>query len=88
MDEQRVILNDGTIIPGGHAYLSEGKLWLKNYNGGMDIMTVAGMFLNPAKTAVITYEHSEVDVFEGYTVCTMMMVDGDGNMTVKMEKGA
>lgn len=87
MNDQRLILNDGTVVAGGHAYLTEGKLWIKNYNGGMDMMTVASLFLDPEKTTVITYEHSETDVYEGFTVCQMMMVDGDGNMTVKLARG-
>ena len=86
MNEQKLILNDGTEIIGGHAHLTEGFLWIKNYNGGMTMMAVAMMFLDPLKTSVIRYEHSETETFEGYTACKMMMVDGDGNMTVKMAR--
>ena len=87
MDEQKLILNDGTEIPGGHAYLSEGKLWLMTFGSEMTMAAAAAIFLDEEKTARIEYEHSITDIYEGFTVCRMLKVDGDGNLTVTMVKG-
>jgi hypothetical protein len=83
---QRLILNDGTVIEDGSAGLADGFLWL--YAGGYTMTAAAEIFLNPAKTAKIIFQYGGMeDAYTGYTVCKAMIIDGDGNMSVRMAKG-
>lgn len=82
---QRLILNDGTVIEDGSAGLADGSLWL--YVGWYTMAEAAEIFPNPAKTGKIIYQYGELmDVYTDYTVCKAMIIDGDGKMSVRMEK--
>ena len=84
-DGQRLILNDGTVIENGSAGLADGSLWL--YVGVFTMAEAAEVFLNPEKTGRIIFRYGEMeDSYTGYTVCKAMMIDIDGNMSVRMEK--
>lgn len=81
----RLILNDGTVIDGGRAGYAAGCLWL--YFAGT-IQQAAAIFLDPAKTARIVFEYGEMeDVHEGFTNCTSINCDIDGNISVCMTRG-
>lgn len=83
---QRLILNDGTVIEGGSAGLADGSLWL--YVGWYTMAETAEIFTNPAKTGRIIYQYGELmDVYTDYTFCKAMIIDEDGNMSVRMAKG-
>lgn len=86
MDEgQRLILNDGTIIENGSAGRSDGSLWL--YVGTYTMAAAAEIFLNQGKTGKIIFQYGEMEeTYTGYTVCKALMIDIDGNMSVRMEK--
>lgn len=81
----RLVLNDGTIIEGGRAGYAAGNLWCY-FTGTMQ--QAVSVFLDPAKTARIEFVYGEMsDVHEGFTVCTSINCDIDGNISVCMVKG-
>ena len=81
----RLILNDGTVIEEGRAGLADGFLWLRLPEFTMQ--EAAEIAFDPQKTARIEFQYGGMeDVFEGYTVCTNIMVD-DGRISVCMVKG-
>lgn len=80
---RRLILNDGTEIENGDAGLSSiGNLWL--WFTGYTMMQAAALFLNPEKTAQITFWRTEdaVDTYEGYTNCTNINIDANGRISI------
>lgn len=82
---QRIILADGTRIENGTAGLADGFLWC--WFGGMTLPEAAALFLDPAKTNLITFEYGEmVDSYEGYTNCTNLSAGADGQISVCMTK--
>ena len=83
MNTRKLILNDGTIIEGGDAGLSSnGNLWL--WFTGYTMMQTVTIFLDPVKTASITFWRTEgaEDTYEGYTNCTNINIDANGTMHV------
>ena len=88
MEERKLILNDGTEIAGGNAGLSsEGNLWL--WFSGFTMMQAAMMFLDPEKTARIIFRGIDAeDIYEGYTNCTNMNVDANGQFHICMTREA
>ena len=85
MKRLRLILNDGTAIEGGRAGYAAGSLWL--YFAGT-MQQAVSMFLDPAKTARIVFVYGEMsDEYEGFTNCTSINCDIDGNISVCMVKG-
>lgn len=87
MDEQKLILADGTEIEQGRAYLSDGELWLMIGWNGRTVLEAAKIFSDETKTERITYVHDEVDEFEGMTDLRMVMIDRDGTMNIKLTRG-
>ena len=81
----RLILNDGTVIEGGHAGLAGGYLWM--WLPGWTMLQAAEKFLNPEVTSRISFELSETEVYEGYTNCTVLMVRDGEEFAVCMTKG-
>ena len=82
----KIILNDGTEIPGGSCGYSEGFLWC--YFSGFSLQEAAEMFFNPDKTQVIRFEYGEMaDVYEGFTNCVAFNLNADGKISVCLTKG-
>lgn len=82
---QRLILADRTVIEDGTAGLANGFLWC--WFSGMTLPEAAALFLDPAKTNLITFEYGEmVDSYEGYTNCTNLSAGADGQISVCMTK--
>lgn len=85
MKRLRLILNDGTVIEGGLAGYAAGNLWC--YFAGT-MQQAVSLFLDPAKTARIVFEYGEMqDVHEGFTTCTSVNIDVDGNVSVCLTGG-
>lgn len=85
MEGIRLILNDQTIIENGSAGYSAGNLWL--YFAGYTMIEIATMFCNPEVTTHIVFQYGEMeDVYDGYTSCTSMSIDIDGNASVCLVK--
>ena len=83
----RLILNDGTVIEGGEAGLSSnGNLWL--WFTGYSIMQAAMMFFDPEKTNRITFNQpGDVNtVYEGYTNCTSISIENNGQLSVCLKR--
>ena len=86
MDGKRLILNDGTTIENGQAGYSEGILWCF-FAGTMQ--QAANIFFDPSKTGKIIFQYGEMEeVYEGFTNCTSINMDVDGNVSVCLKKGA
>lgn len=76
---------DGTEIE-GEAGLSSGFLWLTVR--GLTLQEAAAIAFNPAKTGRITFEYGDMkDVYIGFTVCTSLMIDTDGVVSICLVKG-
>ena len=85
MEGQRLILNDGTVLENARAGLSSGFLWLRI--PGKTFWEVADIVRDAEKMQHLIFQYGEMeDVYEGYTVCTMIMVDDD-KISVSMVKG-
>ena len=84
MDDRTLILNDGTVIDGGYAGMSSrGNLWL--WFTGCTMAQAAAMFLDPEKTERIVSKAGDTeDVYEGYTSCTNINVDANGQFHICM----
>lgn len=86
MQGNGLILADGTEIAGGMAGYSEGKLWC--YVNGYTMQQVAAIFFDAEKTATIVYQYGEMhDVHEGFTVCTAIMQNYDGLVSICLTRG-
>ena len=86
MDGQRLILNDSLTIEGGSAGYSSGYLWL--YIQGWTMARAAQIFTNPKYTEKIEFQYGEMsDIYRGYTNCTVLQQDADGQISVCMTKG-
>ena len=84
---RRLILKDNTEIENGEAGYSGGFLWL--YFTGYTFAEAAGMAADPEKTGVIIFQYGQMeDRYEGYTDCRVLQIDGDGNISVCLAKGA
>lgn len=82
----RIILKDQTIIEGGQAGFSAGHLWLMFT--GMSLRDAANLFFDPEKTCEIVWQHGDnMDEYRGYTECTNLFIDGDGEINVCMVQG-
>ena len=85
MEDQKLILNDGTEIINGSAYHMRGMLWL-TYYGGTFAEAVA-IALDTEKTSSITYMHEgETEVFEGFTDPTSVNLDLAGKISICLVK--
>lgn len=85
MDES-LTLNDGTVIDGGYAGYSQGRLWC--YFTGYTMQQAATMFLDPAKTSHIVYQYGGHSTeYDGFTECTFIGVDVDGKCSLSLAKG-
>lgn len=85
MEGRRLILNDGTVLEGWNAGYNSGSLWC--YGGGISMAEAAGLFLDPEKTAVITFQYGEMEeTYEDCTVCRSLAQDTDGKISVGMMK--
>ena len=86
MEGIRLILNDGTVIEDGRAGYSTGSVVLMFT--GYTLQEAIGIVFDPSKTSRITFQYGEMeDVYEGYTNCVNVGIDGDGEITAIMEKG-
>ena len=75
MEGTRLILNDGTVIEGGQAGLSDGFLWL--YLPGMTMQAAAAIAFDTNKTKRIWFQFGEEEAeYAGYTNCTRIMENG------------
>lgn len=84
MEGHRLILNDGTVIENGTAGLSNEILWLWIPGTFWDI---ADVVRNAEAMQNIVYQYGEMEErYEGYTVCTGIMADGE-RIAVRMVKG-
>lgn len=82
----RLILNDGTIIDSGQAWLVTGVL--RCFFNGYTINEAATLFLDATKTAHIIYDNGETqETFDGYTICTSIDMDVEGYVHIGLEKG-
>ena len=85
MDGRKIILNDGTEIPGECGY-SQGFLWC--WFTGYTMQQAAYLFFDPSKTSRITFVYGEMqDVYEGYTNCFNLGIDVDGKVSVGLTRG-
>ena len=81
----RLILKDGTVIEGASAGYTTGTLWC--YMKGLTLMEAAAIFFDPKKTARIIVVYGEMeDVYVGYTRCTNLKIDMDGEVAVCLMK--
>lgn len=87
MEGLRLILNNDITIEGGRAGYAGGFLWC--YFTGYTLAEAAAAFLNPANTALIVFQYGEMeDRYEGFTTCTVLSTDADGQISVCLTKGA
>ena len=81
----RLILGNLT-IENGRAGYSNGRLWC--WITGYTMASAAQIFFNPENTSHIVYEYGELqDVYDGYTNCTNLFIDSDGQISVCLTKG-
>lgn len=84
MEGLRLILTDGTIIENGSAGLA-GVLML--FFPGYTMQEAAEIFLAPEKLTRIIFQASEDQkVYTGYTRCTSISIDDEGEITVMLKK--
>lgn len=84
---QRLILMDGTTIEDGSCGYSTGCLWC--WVHGYTMTEAAQIFFDPSKTGRIIFEYGEMsDTYEGFTNCTNLFIDTDGQVSVCLTKGA
>ena len=85
MDES-LTLNNGTVIDGGYAGYSQGRLWC--YFAGYTIQEAAALFFDPAKTSHIVYQYgSHTEEYDGFTECVLVSIDVDGKCSISLAKG-
>jgi len=75
----KLTLNDGTVLDTRGAGETEYSLWI--YGLQLTIAEAAAVFDDPEKTVKMSVFYQKdlpVDVFEGYTVLTVIQRDGDG----------
>lgn len=83
---QRLILQDGTQIENGSCGYADGRLWC--WVTGYTMPEAAQVFFNPEKTGTIRFEYGEMaDEYEGYTVCTNLLINDDGQISVCLKRG-
>ena len=83
---RRLILADGMTIENGRCGYSDGHLWC--WIAGYSMQNAALIFFDSNKTYRIVYEYGEMsDTYENFTVCTNMMVDNDGMVSVCLTRG-
>ena len=81
---RKLILGDGTELPGAEAGFASGVLWL--YNLGTSIPQVVGM-LNETRTQSITFVYGGMeDTYEGFTVITAVQIEFDGTVKVALKQ--
>jgi hypothetical protein len=85
-DYSALIFADGTTIEGASCGYAEGNLWC--WVTGYTMPQAAQVFLDPAKTERITFQHGETeDVFEGFTKCTNLFINVDEQISACLQKG-
>ena len=85
MNGRKIILNDGTEIPGECGY-SQGFLWC--WFTGYTMQQAASLFFDSGKTSKIIFVYGEMqDVYEGFTNCVSLGIDVDGKVSVCMVRG-
>lgn len=83
---QRLIFDDGTVIEDGRCGYSDGHLWC--WITGYTMQQAAAVFFDPEKTAKIVYEYGEMsDEYDGYTNCTSLMINNDGQVSACLVRG-
>lgn len=86
MDGQRLILMDGTTIENGRCGYADGRLWC--WVNGYTMQQAALVFLDASKTGDIVYQYGEMqDEYHGFTVCTSLMIDNDGQVSACLIRG-
>ena len=86
MEDQRLIMKDGTTIENGRCGYSEGHLWC--WITGYTMQQAAAIFFDPDKTGKIVYEYGEMsDEYAGFTVCVNLFIDADGKVSVCLVRG-
>ena len=86
MEGLRLILNDTITIEGGRAGYSGGFLWL--FFTGFTLPEAGAIFFDPSNTSKIVFQYGEMeDTYDGFTVCTNLMIDSDGSISVCLSKG-
>lgn len=86
MEGLRLILNNKIIIENGSAGYSGGFLWL--YFAGYTLPEAGAIFFDPSNTAKIVFQYGDMeDTYDGFTVCTNLMIDSDGSISVCLIKG-
>lgn len=83
---QRLIFDDGTTIENGSCGYSNGSLWC--WITGFTMPQAAAIFFDPSKTDKITYEYGAMtDEYEGFTNCTNLFIDNDGQVSACLVRG-
>lgn len=81
MEGRQLVLNDGTVIPGGEAGGAEGFLWC--WFTGYTIQQAASLFFDANKTSRIVFQYGDMsDTYDGYTNCVNLGVNADGRVSV------
>ena len=74
--ETQLILNDGTIIDGGRAGLTDINLWL--WLPGWTMADAAAAAFNPARMRKIWFKAGDAEEeYNGFTVCETITQDGN-----------
>jgi hypothetical protein len=74
------------VIEDGNAGYAQGFLWL--WFTGYTMPQAAAILFDPSKTARIIYQYGEMqDEYTGYTNCTNISIDTDGQIAACMTKG-
>ena len=85
MEGQRLILKNGTVIEDGRAGFFDGSLWL--WMPGLTMAEAAAIAFDSSATSRIIFQYGDMeDVHSGYTVCTILMQDGN-EIAVCLVKG-
>ena len=83
---QRLILLDETTIENGSCGYADGHLWC--WIKGFTMQQAAAIFFDPQKTGKIVYEYGEMsDEYEGFTNCTNLFINSDGQISVCLVRG-
>lgn len=81
-----LVFADGTKMKGASCGYAEGHLWC--WVTGLSMIQAAQVFLDSAKTDRITFQHGDSeDVFEGFTDCTNLFINMDGQISASLTKG-
>ena len=77
---------DGSVIEDASCGSSGGVLWC--WIPGVSMLQAAQAFTDPGKTGKIIFEYGEMSTeYDGYTFCSILMVEDDGKISVCMKKG-